>query len=63
MSQNNPMNYNFDLLKERILDTLKLTNINKNLKKIKGNTICIGSGGSKVVATFASLVFNTKNKW
>lgn len=62
MSQNNPMNYNFDLLKERILDTLKLTNINKNLKKIKGNTIFVGSGGSKVVATFASLVFNIKNK-
>lgn len=62
MSQNNPMNYNFDLLKERILDTLKLTNINKKLKKIKGNTIFVGSGGSKVVATFASLVFNIKNK-
>ena len=61
MSQNDPMNYNFEMLKERVLDTLKLTNLNKELKKIKGNTICIGSGGSKVVASFASLVLNIKN--
>ena len=61
MSKNDSMIYNFDLLKERIIDTLKLTNINKNLKKVKGNTICIGSGGSKVVADFASIVLNTKN--
>lgn len=61
MSKNDPMNYNFEKLKERILNTLNLTNLNKELKKIKGNTICIGSGGSKVVATFASLVLNTKN--
>lgn len=61
MSKNDSMIYNFDLLKERIIDTLKLTNINKNLKKVKGNTICVGSGGSKVVADFASIVLNTKN--
>ena len=61
MSKNNPMNYNFDLLKERVLNTLKLTNISSKLKKIKGNTICVGSGGSKVVATFASMVLNAKN--
>lgn len=61
MSKNDPMNYNFNLLKERILDTLKSTNLNKQLKKIKGPTICIGSGGSKVVATFASSILNAKN--
>lgn len=61
MSKNEPMNYNFKILKERLLDTINSTNLNKKLKKIKGNTICIGSGGSKVVATFASLVLNTKN--
>lgn len=61
MSKNDPMIYNFNLLKERIFDTLKLTNINNQLKKIKGNTICVGSGGSKVVADFASIVLNTKN--
>lgn len=61
MSKNEPMNYNFKMLKERIIDTLKLTKLNKELKKIKGNTICVGSGGSKVVATFASAVLNTKN--
>ena len=61
MSKNDPMKYNFDMLKERILDTLKSTNINNQLKKIKGNTICVGSGGSKVVADFASKVLNIKN--
>lgn len=61
MSKNDPMNYNFEMLKERVLDTLNLTNLNSKLKKIKGNTICIGSGGSKVVAAFASLVLNAKN--
>jgi len=61
MSKNDPMIYNFDMLKERIFNTLKLTNLNKELKKIKGTTICAGSGGSKVVADFASNVFNIKN--
>lgn len=61
MSKNDSMNYNFDLLKKRVLDTLKLTNIKQKLKKIKGNTICVGSGGSKVVASFASAVLNIKN--
>ena len=61
MSKNDPMIYNFNLLKERVINTLNLTNINKQLKKIKGNTICVGSGGSKVVADFASIVLNTKN--
>lgn len=61
MSKNNPMRYNFEKLKERILDTLKLSNVDKHLQKIKGPTICVGSGGSKVVADFASLVLNTKN--
>ena len=61
MSKNDPMIYNFNLLKERVINTLNLTDINKQLKKIKGNTICVGSGGSKVVADFASIVLNTKN--
>ena len=61
MSKNDPMSYNFDRLKERILDTLKLTSIEKTLRKIKGSTICVGSGGSKVVADFASIVLNAKN--
>jgi len=61
MNKNDSMVYNFNLLKERIIDTLNLTNLNKQLKKVKGNTICIGSGGSKVVATFASTIFNAKN--
>ena len=61
MSKNDPMIYNFNILKERVVDTLKLTGAKKELKKIKGSTICIGSGGSNVVATFASTVLNIKN--
>ena len=62
MSKNDPMIYNFNLLKERILDTLSLTNLNKKLKKVKGSTICIGSGGSKVVASYASIILNAKKE-
>ena len=61
MSKNDPMIYNFDILKERVFDTLNLTDVSKELKKIKGPTICVGSGGSHVVATFASTVLNVKN--
>lgn len=62
MSSNDPMIYNFNLLKSRVFDTLKLTDVSKQIKKVKGPTLCIGSGGSKVVATFASIVLNHKNK-
>lgn len=58
---NDTMTYNFNLLQERILDTLTHTNYPKQLKKIKGVTICVGSGGSKAVADFASKVFNIQN--
>lgn len=61
MSKNDTMKYNFDLLIERLLDTIKSTSIDKHLQKIKGNTLCVGSGGSKVVASFASIVFNHKH--
>lgn len=61
MSTNDPMVYNFELMKKRIMDTLALTDVNKYLNKIKGSTIFVGSGGSKVVASYASLVFNLKN--
>lgn len=61
MNKNDPMKYNFEKLKERVLDTLRFSNVSKQLQKIKGPTICVGSGGSKVVADFAALVLNTKN--
>lgn len=61
MSKNDTMIYNFNLLKGRIIDTLTLTNVTRNLKKVNGSTICVGSGGSKVVADYASIVLNTKN--
>lgn len=58
------MEENFKLLFDRIIDTLETTNlikIKKQLENIKGNTIFVGSGGSKVVATFASKVLNGSN--
>lgn len=44
-----------------VMDTIKNSNINKKMKKIKGSIICVGNGGSNVVASFASLVLNKKN--
>lgn len=55
---NDSMEYNFKMLKERTLNTFTTS---KLLKKVKGPTICVGSGGSKVVACFASTLLNIKN--
>lgn len=51
------MKENFDLLLERVIDTLEksdLLAIKQQLESIKGNTVLVGAGGSGVVATFAS---------
>lgn len=58
---NNPMNYNFSVIKERVVNTLSLTDALNRLKKVKGATLCVGSGGSKVVASYAALVLNMEN--
>lgn len=58
------MEENFKLLFDRIIDTLETTDLIKiknQLENIKGNTVFIGSGGSKVVATFASKILNVSN--
>lgn len=58
------MEENFELLFDRVIDTLNesdLITIKQQLKNINGNTILVGVGGSKVVATFASKVFNISN--
>ena len=58
------MEENFKFLFDRIIDTLKTTDlikIKKQLENIKDNTVFIGSGGSKVVATFASKILNGSN--
>lgn len=55
------MKENFDLLFERIIDTLNesdLEEIKRKLENIKGNSIVIGAGGSAVVASFASKVLD-----
>jgi fructoselysine-6-P-deglycase FrlB-like protein len=56
------MNLNFEMLKERILDTNKfsdLKKINSQLGEMKHSVICVGTGGSNVVSEYASKIFNT----
>lgn len=56
---------NFNLLEERVLDTLTKTDledIKEKLQTIITPTICTGVGGSNVVSNFASKVLNQKNK-
>jgi hypothetical protein len=58
------MQENFDLLKDRVLDTHKVSDleeIKQKIKSIKGNTICVGAGGSNVVANYASKVISKLN--
>lgn len=58
------MEENFELLLDRVIDTLEksdLVAIKEQLDEIKGNTILVGSGGSSVVAEFASKVLGVDN--
>lgn len=58
------MQENFDLLKNRVIDTNKVSDleeIKQKIKSIKGNTICVGAGGSNVVANYASKVISKLN--
>ena len=58
------MNYNFNLLYERIIDTNKVSNlktIRQQLASISESVICVGNGGSSVVSEFASKVLTEKN--
>lgn len=59
------MEENINKLKDRVIDTLKETDldyIRTHMDKIQGSTICAGSGGSKVVASFAGTVLGAKNR-
>lgn len=58
------MNENFEKLKERVIDTLNITDldyIRRKLKQIKEPTIVTGVGGSSVVSCFTSKALNEKN--
>jgi len=58
------MQENFELLKRRVIDTHKVSDlkeIKEKIKSIKGNTICVGAGGSNVVANYASKVISKLN--
>ena len=64
MENRSTMNYNFSILEKRIIDTLSLSDlhsIREKLMNLKGNTITVGSGGSKVVSDFASQVLSSIN--
>ena len=56
---------NYNLLENRVLDTLSKTDlerIKETISSIKTPTICTGVGGSNFVSNFASKVLSTKNK-
>ena len=57
--------YNYEALPLRVNDCLENTNhlLYQELKKIKGNTIITGVGGSKVVALFLAKVLEKKIKY
>ena len=58
------MKYNFNILKERVIDSLDNTDlefIRNELSKLDEPTIFSGVGGSSVVSTFGAKVINTKN--
>ena len=58
------MQENFDILSDRVLDALNITNLEETreiLSSIKTPTIVTGVGGSKVVAVFTSKILAAKN--
>lgn len=56
------MDENIKKIKENIFGSTKnIEGIIEKIKNIKGNTIIIGTGGSRVVAEFASSVLTAKN--
>ena len=58
------MQENFDLLREKVLDSLNQTNLEetrRTLSSIKTPIIVTGVGGSKVVAVFTSKILASKN--
>ena len=58
------MNDNFNMLTNRVQDSLKETNLEETreiISKIKEPTIVTGVGGSKVVAVFTSKILTQKN--
>ena len=58
------MQINFEILKERVIDSLNNTDlefIRNKLFKLKEPTIFSGVGGSNVVSEFGSKVINSKN--
>ncbi len=58
------MEENFSFFRSRILSTLAYTDCKQlfeNLDHIRGNTLFVGAGGSKVVSLFACLVLEKKN--
>lgn len=57
------MNEYINSLEENIMESTKnIDDIIKELKEIKGNLLSVGSGGSRVVAEYASEVLSKKNK-
>ena len=65
MRKKDNMYDNFNMISERVIDTLSksdLKDICEKLSSIDKATICSGVGGSSVVSEFASKVLNEKNR-
>ena len=57
------MKVNFEFLKERVIDSLNNTDlerINYELSKLDGPTLVSGVGGSSVVSEYASKILSNK---
>jgi len=65
MSEKKDMQYNFDMILPRLIDSfdyLDTEKANHILKSIEKSCICIGTGGSNAVSLFASSVLSEANK-
>ena len=64
MKEKKEMQYNFDMIIPRLEDSFKfleLEQVQRVLSSFKGNSICIGTGGSNAVSHFASVVLEKSN--
>ena len=65
MSEKKDMQYSFDMIIPRLIDSFDYLDVQKAnyiLSNIKSNCICMGTGESNSVSLFASIVLSETNK-
>jgi len=65
MKEKKEMQYNFDMMMTRVIDSMNKTDLEKAntiLKNIRKNCICVGTGGSSIVSLYASILLAEANK-